>query len=46
MYEQRKKIAEAHVGYSGFGPDLALKGIAVPLHPGAKKFWKEIGLIK
>lgn len=46
MYEQRKKIADAHVGYSGFGPDLALKGIAVPLHPGAEKFWKEIGLIK
>jgi len=46
VYEQRDRIAEAHVAYKEFDEDIALKGLSVPLHPGAEKYWREIGLIE
>jgi TRAP-type uncharacterized transport system substrate-binding protein len=26
--------------------EKGIKGIATPLHPGAEKFWKEMGVLK
>ncbi|WP_339856233.1 TAXI family TRAP transporter solute-binding subunit [uncultured Nisaea sp.] len=26
--------------------ETALKGVLIPIHPGAEKFYKEVGLIK
>jgi uncharacterized protein len=26
------------------GPDTALSGIALPLHPGAARYWEEVGI--
>ncbi|MBO5493052.1 MAG: hypothetical protein J5974_06970, partial [Pyramidobacter sp.] len=28
------------------GPEHALDGCSMPIHPGAEKYYKEIGLIK
>jgi len=27
-------------------PDTALSGVGVPLHPGAERFYREVGLLK
>jgi TRAP transporter TAXI family solute receptor len=48
MYSNAKTLAEAHAAMKAFKPEDALKGITgvVDLHPGAKKFFEEQGLLK
>ena len=46
MYNQLKYLKTAHAFLSALDPKgMALTG-GVPLHPGAEKFYKELGLIK
>lgn len=48
VYENRKKLAEAYPAYKATGPDSAVRPSlrkAVPLHPGARKYWRETGLL-
>lgn len=44
MYENRAQIAEKHPAGKALNPKNATKDTGVPFHPGAIKFYKEIGI--
>ena len=44
-WEHRKKLVEAHKAYAEFDKKMAVRGVRIPFHPGAEKFWKEIGAL-
>lgn len=47
IYEGRKQIAEAYGAYEAMLEEGAvLRGIPIPMHPGAEKYFEEIGLKK
>ena len=46
LYEHLPEFHAVHIAAKQTIPENAMKGIAVPLHPGAEKYYKEIGLIK
>lgn len=39
-------LANAHAAIKSFNPANALKGLPMPLHPGAEKYYREAGLLK
>jgi TRAP transporter TAXI family solute receptor len=43
--ESRKLMDVGHAKGKTITPDTALSGVGVPLHPGAEKFYKEVGLL-
>ena len=47
MFENKDAIAEAHVKGAELNAETAIEGIPaeVPLHPGAAKYYKEIGVL-
>lgn len=46
MYENTDAIARAHNKGSEIKAENARDGVTIPLHPGAERYFKEIGLIK
>lgn len=44
--QSRKLLDVGHAKGKTITPDTALKGIGVPLHAGAQRFYKEVGLLK
>ncbi len=44
MFENKEQLADAHPGLASLDTATVLKGISIPLHPGAKKYYQEIGL--
>lgn len=46
IVENRAKLGEAHVAYKGLTPEIMGIDIGIPMHPGAEKYYKEIGAIK
>lgn len=46
MYENRETLMKAHKIIANMTPENALNGQTVELHPGAEKYFKEIGVIK
>lgn len=44
MFENLKTLADAHGAMKDLKKEDALNGLTVPLHEGAKKYFKEIGL--
>ena len=44
MYENRESVAEKHPAGKALNPKNAAKQTGVPFHPGAIKFYKEIGI--
>lgn len=46
LYEHREDYYQVHVAAKEMTPETALKGISIPLHAGAEKYFKEIGVIK
>jgi TRAP-type uncharacterized transport system substrate-binding protein len=32
--------------FKAMSVEKGIKGVATPLHPGAEKFWKEMGVLK
>ncbi|MDR1834841.1 MAG: TAXI family TRAP transporter solute-binding subunit [Fusobacteriaceae bacterium] len=47
FWENVEKLAESNKGLTGIKADAAVSDIAnLPLHPGAEKYYKEIGVIK
>ncbi|MGB5806951.1 TAXI family TRAP transporter solute-binding subunit, partial [Castellaniella sp.] len=46
FYEQLDTLKSAHNAAKAIQLDNALKGMPVPLHPGAERYYKEVGLIK
>ena len=45
-WEHRQDVIDAHSVYKQFTEETVPKGRTVPWHPGAEKFWKEVGVIK
>jgi len=45
MYEEADRIRMLHSGFANFDPKKMLQDLPGELHPGAKKFYQEKGLI-
>lgn len=46
MYENLDQLMAAHAAAQGIKLEDATKGMAVPLHPGAEKYYREAGIIE
>ncbi|HXH02851.1 MAG TPA: TAXI family TRAP transporter solute-binding subunit [Candidatus Competibacteraceae bacterium] len=46
LFEHLDQLTAAHAAAKGIKQENAVKGMPVPLHPGAEKYYKEVGLIK
>lgn len=46
LFENLPKLSAAHAAAKAIDPKKALEGMPVPLHPGAERYYKEIGLLK
>jgi len=46
MYSDLDQLRKAHAKFKDISPKTGLVGMSVPLHPGAKKYFKEIGVLK
>jgi len=46
LHENQKDLVAAHSAAKDMKLEIALKGMTVPLHPGAEKYYKEKGIIK
>ena len=44
VYEDLEQVKKAHAKFSGIEVKKALMGMSVPLHPGAEKYFKEVGV--
>ena len=46
LVEKQAELAQAHAKGKDFSKESAVKGITIPWHPGAEKYYKEIGVLK
>jgi TRAP transporter TAXI family solute receptor len=46
MYEHLDQLVAAHAAAKSIKLDNAINGMPIPLHPGAEKYYREVGLIK
>jgi TRAP transporter TAXI family solute receptor len=46
MYEHLDQLVAAHAAAKSIKLENAIAGMPIPLHPGAEKFYREVGLIK
>ena len=46
MFDNQSEIAAAHAKGEELNLEYAVSGISVPFHPGAEKYFKEVGAIK
>ena len=46
LFENLDVLGNAHAKGKEVSPEKALDGVAVPLHPGAEKYFKEVGVVK
>jgi TRAP transporter TAXI family solute receptor len=46
MFENLDQMTAAHAAAKAIRKETAAKGSPVPLHPGAEKYYKEIGVLK
>lgn len=46
MYENVSQLHEAHAMFKDIAAETGLVGMSIPLHPGAKKYFTEAGVIK
>ena len=46
LHENQKELVAAHSAAKDMKLQDALKGMTVPLHPGAEKYYKEKGIVK
>lgn len=46
MYEHLDELVAAHAAAKSIKLENAIAGMPIPLHPGAEKFYREVGLIK
>ena len=44
VFENFDKFVELHPAYEGLTKEDMLKGLSAPIHPGAMKYYKEVGL--
>jgi len=45
-FENKDKLVAAHPIFSSMDPKLGANGLPIPLHPGAERYYREIGAIK
>lgn len=45
IYENKEYFEGVHSSFAEFDPDTMNEGTAIALHPGAERFYKEIGLM-
>jgi TRAP transporter TAXI family solute receptor len=43
-WEHRQRLVQAHKSYKELDKKMVLRGVHIPLHPGAERYWKEIGI--
>ncbi|MGN6388347.1 MAG: TAXI family TRAP transporter solute-binding subunit [Burkholderiaceae bacterium] len=46
LFENVDQLAAAHAAGKAIKKESALKGMPLPLHPGAEKYYREVGLLK
>ena len=46
LYENTETLAKVHVMGAQISADTALESVSIPLHPGAARYYREIGLIE
>lgn len=46
IFENIDEIGELHIGLDSLSLDNAAGGLGIPLHPGAEKYYREVGKIK
>ena len=46
IFENKEEIASAHAKGEELSTEYAVSGISVPFHPGAEKYFKEVGALK
>ena len=46
LFENLPALVAAHQAASGITLDGALNGMPLPLHPGAERYYREVGMIK
>ncbi|MPN32200.1 hypothetical protein SDC9_179676 [bioreactor metagenome] len=46
IYDNLDKVYDIHSACKSITPENCQNGLTVPLHPGAEKYYKEIGAIK
>jgi TRAP transporter TAXI family solute receptor len=46
LFENKTKIVAAHAKGTELSPSYAVEGISVPFHPGAAKYFREIGALR
>ena len=46
LFEKQPELAKAYAKGENLSLETALAGISVPLHPGAERYYKEVGAIK
>lgn len=46
LFDHREEYYSIHVAAKALTPETALKGLSVPLHPAAEKYFKEAGILK
>ncbi len=46
MYENKAALVKAHNFFKDLAPENMIGSVIAPLHPGAEKYYKEIGVIK
>jgi TRAP transporter TAXI family solute receptor len=46
IFENKEQLSQAHVLLKFITEETAAKGMGVPLHPGAERYYKEVGILK
>lgn len=46
MFDNIDRMRSAHGAAEGITPETALDGLPIPLHPGAERYYREIGLMQ
>ncbi len=46
LFDNQPELAAAHAKGKELNPQVAVKGVSIPYHPGAVKYYKEKGLMK
>ena len=46
MFDNKAELEAAHAKFQFLDPEYAVSGASVKLHPGAEKFYKEVGALK
>ncbi len=46
MFDNLDRLKASHAAAGNINPETALEGLSIPLHPGAERYYREIGLIQ